>query len=307
MGSSDLDTLKSCARKYMYANVRNWKPKQANEAMDMGSAFHLCAAYGYGALADSGGNWLTAALARSGGKMLDRFSDRELGLTDENRGALRDMLSYYWEHVGQFDTFDEIVSVEEEVYFELAGWTVRATMDLVVKEEGRLVIYDHKTTGDIQLDQGHLPLDLQTHLYYLAAWKKWGRPTEFVHNFVRRFDYGSKQRTGPPLWKRADGTQPYLLTESGKPATRSNDRNDYVRRVRTPLTESQLVAFERELVSRLNLLSYHYASGNWPRSDTKLGFGCSSCPYYSICCTEMDGREINPLLLEMSYDIPKEV
>ena len=68
-------------------------------------------------------------------------------------------------------------------------------------------IWDHKTTGDISLDQTHLPLDLQTHLYYLGAWKHYGLAYRFIHSFQRRFDFVSDQRVGPLNWERTDGTR----------------------------------------------------------------------------------------------------
>lgn len=164
-----------------------------------------------------------------------------------------------------------------------------------------MILMDHKTSGAISGDMAFLPLDLQTHLYCYGAWKMLGsRPMEFVHNYVRRFDFESDQRTGPPDWARPDGTKPYLYTKSGKVATRSSDVNEYLRRERTPLNAHQLVAWERELHDQLVTLRFHQLSDSWPRYGQKI-VGCSGCAYYAPCTTEIDGRELNPMAMDMSF------
>jgi CRISPR/Cas system-associated exonuclease Cas4 (RecB family) len=308
VGSSDIGAFSSCARKFYYGNELGWKPKTSSYAMDIGSAFHICAAEGYRQIMHDKKNthWLAAALIASKEPMKDRFTSRIFEFEDEELECLRDMLEYYWENVGQYDAFDEIVAVEEEWTFDLAGWIVRGTMDLVVRERGEIVIYDHKTSGDIEGDKAHLPLDLQTHLYYLCAYKRLGRPSHFVHNYQRRFDSFSDTRVGPPTWERGrsgGGVYPYRLTKSGKVATRSSDPNDYVRRVRTPLSEKQLHAFELELTNRLRTMSFHQMANIWPRNDQKLGFGCSNCAFYAPCSTEQNGGTIADFYVEQNYEV----
>lgn len=306
IGTSELGTLASCPRKFMYRYRDGLAPKSGNDAMYVGTLFHEAAARGYRGWRNKGHNsdWLADALAYlADGVFVDR-DGLEIVLSDQDEWLLciSDMLDYYWQHTGQHDRFSEIITVDEEIYFESSGWSIRATMDLVVRNaRGDLVIYDHKTSSDISGDQAHLPLDLQTHVYYLAAWRKWGRPVEFVHNFVRRFDTISDQMSGPPSYRRLDGTTPYALTKSGRKATRSDDPNDYVRRVHTPLSVSQLEAYERELSARLQTLRFHQLADVWPRHDQKLGFGCGSCAFYSICTTEQDGREVNPALFDLAF------
>jgi hypothetical protein len=309
--SSELGQLKSCAQAYNYRYERNLVPKTFNKNMTIGTLYHQGEAAGYLALQkamnapglvwDKDETFLTAAFQEV---MRPDPRDRDglsLGLDHDDVQATWDMVTYNWQHAGRFDEIDEILGVEEQIYFTCAGRRVRGTIDLRLRIKGQMEIWDHKTTGDISLDQTHLPLDLQTHLYYLLAWKMFGLAYRFVHSFQRRFDFGSDQRVGPPNWERTDGTRPYLLTKSGKAATRSDDPNDYVRRVPTPLSESQLVAFEKSLEERLMLLRYHELTDIWPRNDSKMGFGCGACPYYGICCSEADGREVAPAMLDMLF------
>ena len=296
--TSELGTL-ACPRKYMYRYGRKLAPKRPNTNMAMGTFWHQCAAAGY--KAGDRKQWLSAALAES--RTPDPI-DRDgipLGLEEENIDAVRDMLCYYWEHQGRFDEFEEILIVDEERYFEFAGWSIRFTIDLAVKMHGKLILFDHKTSGDISGDRAYLPIDLQTHLYYYGAWKTFERPAEFIHNWVRRFDFTSDQRVGPPSWARLDGSKPYLHTKSGKVATRSDEVGDYVQRDRTPLQESQLRAFEDELTAQLQTLRFHQISDQWPRYGQKLATGCSNCPYYAVCSTEMDGNPVNQMALDMAF------
>lgn len=309
--SSELGAFKSCAKSYDYRYNKMLVPKNANKNMAIGTLYHQGQAAGYTALQtamatpalmwDKDELFLTAALREV---MRPDPRDRDnlpLGLDPDDVQATWDMVLYNWQHAGRFDEIEEILGIEEQIFIEVGGRPVRGTIDLRVRIAGQMEIWDHKTTGDITLDQTHLPLDLQTHLYYLGAWKHYGLAYRFIHSFQRRFDFVSDQRVGPPNWERQDGTRPYLLTKSGKAATRSDDPNDYVRRVPTPLSERQLVAFERGLEERLQLLRYHELTNIWPRNDSKMGFGCGACPYYSICTNEADGREVNPALFDMLF------
>ena len=286
-------------------------PFTANKNMSIGTLYHQGQAGGYlalqAAMTEPAREWskdevfLEAAYREI---MRPDPRDRDglqLGLDHDDVAATWDMTLYNWQNVGRHDAIEEILGVEEQVFFECAGRTIRGTIDLRVRIAGQNEIWDHKTTGDISLDQSHLPLDLQTHLYYLGVWKNYGLSFRFIHNYQRRFDFISDQRCGPPSWARPDGTQPYLLTKSGKVASRSDDPNDYVRRIATPLSESQLLAFERSLEERVQLLRYHELTNIWPRNDSKMGFGCAACPYYAPCTNEADGREVNPALFEMLF------
>ncbi len=302
--TSELLTLMKCPKKFDYRYRRGLIPQDGPQAMNMGTLYHAGAAAGYQALQMGfpGDFWINSAIAEvTKPNPVDR-DGIPLALSDESVQVVCDMLLYYAQHMRPQDTF-EIVAVEEPCTFELNGFTIRTTMDLLVREHGKLVVYDHKTSGDIAADQSHLPLDLQLHIYYLSVYKRLGElPAYFVHNFSRRFDFSGATRVGPPSWQRpTDGTHPYRLTAGGKVATRSDDPNDYVRRVRTPLTLNQLQAFERELLGKLQLLAFHDLTGNFPRHDEKGAMGCGGCSYYSLCTTEADGHEANPSLLNVLF------
>lgn len=300
VGTSELSTL-ACPRKYYFRYRQKLVPKQPNVNMAMGTVWHACAAAGYRTLRDGPARWLQAALAHSREPQIDR-DGLLIELQEENLEAIRDMLTYYWQNKGRYDEFEEILVVDEEQFFEFEGWQIRFTIDLLVKMRGgAFVPIDHKTSGDIAGDMAFLPLDIQTHLYYYGVWKKYQRPMEFIHNFIRRFDFESDQRCGPPSWARMDGTKPYLYTKSGKVATRSDDVNDYLRRERTPLNEAQLTSFERELHAQLATLRFHQIADVWPRYGTKLPTGCSNCSYYAPCTVEIDGREPNPSAMALNF------
>lgn len=307
--TSELITLQDCPKKYDYRYRRGLIPQDGPQAMNMGTLYHAGAAAGYQAMQKMGvatgwpGLWVGAAVNEI---RKPNPVDRDgipLALSDESVQVVEDMLFYYEDNARIHDDFDEIIAVEEPCTFELNGYTIRTTMDLLVRKNGRFAVYDHKTSSDITSDQSHLPLDLQLHIYYYSVWKRLGViPDQFVHNFSRRFDFSGATRVGPPSWQRP-GTNvfPYRLTAGGKIASRSDDPNDYVRRVRTPLTLNQLQAFERELLSKLQMLTFMELTNNFPRHDKKGAMGCGGCSYYSLCCVEHDGREANPQLLEVLF------
>jgi len=302
--TSELITLQTCPKKYEYRYVRGLIPQDGPQAMNMGTLYHAGAAAGYQALQMGFPKdfWINAAIAEVTEKNPVDRDGIPLALSEESVEVVCDMLFYYNEHMLPQDSF-EIVAVEEPCTFELNDFTIRTTMDLLVRENGQLVVYDHKTSGDIAADQSHLPLDLQMHIYYLSVYKRLGElPAYFVHNFSRRFDFSGAQRVGPPSWQRpTDGTRPYQLTAGGKVATRSDDPNDYLRRVTTPLTMNQIRAFERELTSKLQMLAFMGITNNFPRHDKKGAMGCGGCSYYSLCTTEADGHEANPSLLNVLF------
>jgi PD-(D/E)XK nuclease superfamily len=302
--TSELITLMDCPKKFQFRYRRGLIPQSSHAAMGMGTLYHAGAASGYAVLKSGfpGEFWLTAALSEVTKKNPVDRDGIPLALSDEQTQVVCDMLSYFDEYGRIHDDFDEIVAIEEPCVFTLNGYTIRTTMDLLVRKNNRFEVYDHKTSGDIAADQAHLPLDLQLHLYYYSVTKRLGAiPSKFVHSYMRRFDFSGSTRVGPPGWTRANGEQPYRLTASGKVATRSDDPNEYCRRVSTPLTENQLRAFERELIGKLQMLQYHDLSGVWPRHDKKGAMGCGGCSYYSICCVEHDGHEANPALLDVLF------
>lgn len=317
IGQSDLQQASDCKRKFYYRHELGLIPKDQNVAMAMGTLFHAGAAAGYRRLRDETTSanwdgrtaWLACALEAAATTQTDR-DGMPLQLAPEKRENVADMLTYFWTHVGQHDRFRSILAIEEPVFIDVdlgAGRkeTIRGTLDLMVEDEnGDLVIYDHKTSADINQDIGHMALDAQVHVYYLGATATLRRPARFVHNFVRRFEEKDKTIAGPPSFTRADGSKPYALTATGKARTASDDPNDYVRRPPpVVLSDNQLRGYYAELVARIRLLDFCRQTMTWPREDTKLGFGCTSCPYWGVCTTELDGRSIDPARLRDLYDL----
>ena len=296
-------TLADCPRKFHYRYRRGLVPQDGPVAMNSGTLFHAGMAAGYRALQAGFPEecWVQAALNEVRKKNPVDRDGAPLGLSEENTLAVCDMIEYFNQYGRPNDSWDEIVAVEEPCTFEINGYSIRITLDLLVRSKGELLVIDHKSSGDITQDMSHLPLDLQTHLYYYGTWKRLGRPIEFVHSYTRRFDFSGSMRVGPPGWERHDGTRPYLLTAGGKVATRSSDPNDYLRRVRTPLTLNQLQAFEKELLAKLQMLTFMDVTNNFPRHDKKGAMGCGGCSYYSLCTTEADGHEANASLLDVLF------
>jgi len=286
---SALSTFLRCQRKYYYQEVKGLIPLSGgtSEAMTMGTLFHEALADIYTSLK------LTTMLAvpEVGHLRIDEIVKRgytehhgeqqTFELADDKVQLLHDMLDLYWTELGSKDEFDAILAVEEPFILEIGGYAIRNTFDLVVREKGQVVIYDHKTVGSIKETLEFLPLDFQIGAYMLAAYKHFGEPVEFVYNMVRRAKPG------------------------GKTGRASTDVADYLRRERLWKSESELVEWEKILNSLVTSIAVRDALGpdaTYQRSPQKgyMG-GCNSCSFKSVCSAELSGHVMSDDMLSMSY------
>ena len=287
---SALSTFLRCQRKYYYQEVKGLIPLSggSSEAMTMGTIFHEALASIYGAqktCPDAGFD------AMFGHQRIDQIVERgytehhgerqSFELADDKVQLLHDMLDLYWNELGSKDQFDAIIAVEEPFILEIGGYAIRNTFDLVVREKGQIVVYDHKTVGSIKETLEFLPLDFQIGAYMLAAYKHFGEPVEFVYNMVRRAKPG------------------------GKTGRASTAIGDYLRRERLWKSESELAEWEKILNNLVVSVEVRGAFGRnaaYQRSPQKgyMG-GCNSCVYKSVCSAELSGHTMSDDMLSMSY------
>jgi len=290
---SALSTFLRCQRKYYYQEVKGLIPLSggSSEAMTMGTIFHEALAAIYRDMKQSGsrtgspcfGSVAIEEIVLRG--YTEHHGERQtFELADDKVQLLHDMLDLYWNEYGSKDEFDEIIAVEEPFILEIGGYAIRNTFDLVVREKGQIVVYDHKTVGSIKETLEFLPLDFQIGAYMLAAYKHFGEPVEFVYNMVRRAKPG------------------------GKTGRASTAVGDYLRRERLWKSESELVEWENILLALTGSLDDTKSLGDvgylngWLRSPQKgyMG-GCNSCAYKSVCSAELSGHVMSDDMLSMSY------
>lgn len=301
---SALSTFLRCQRKYYYQEVKGLIPLSggSSEAMTMGTIFHEALASIYRSQ-----ERVSPFLPMYGHDRIDEIVERgytehhgeqqTFELADDKVDLLHGMLDLYWTEYGSKDEFDEIIAVEEPFILEIGGYAIRNTFDLVVREKGQIVVYDHKTVGSIKETLEFLPLDFQVGAYMLAAYKHFGEPVEFVYNMVRRAKPG------------------------GKTGRASTAVGDYLRRERLWKSEDELAEW-MDILSELiytvkekSVLEYSEGIGlpqvvpsRFRRSPQKgyMG-GCNSCAYKSVCSAELSGHTMSDDMLSMSYRTRKNI
>ena len=290
---SQIQSYLKCQKAYEYRYVQGLRPrKETTDTMDIGTLFHAGAAAGYQHLGHINHHWFADAQAEVD-RVIEEGYDyhgerRELEVSDEDQELVKEMLEYYWENVGKHDKFDEIIAVEEPFNLTIGGFNIRNTFDLVVRENGRVVVFDHKTVGNVKETAEFLPLDFQIGAYMLAASRHFGEPVEFVYNMIRR-------------------AVPRELTKSGRKSTSSKDPMDYVRRERLWKNKTELAAWEKALLTvttEIDWKSKYKTFGvpeSFNRSPQKGFMGCSGCAYKSICSAELIGQTVDGSMAEWFF------
>jgi hypothetical protein len=277
---SDIATAQRCLKKFHYRYVRGWESKTEPGTWREGTWIH---------------QWLKsfyvrtwAEMAASPGKLLSTpefFEPKPPeDLTDMERFVNAEaIVRYYWEQSGQYDKFDEIISVEQPIKFQLGEHTITDTYDLVVRQGGRIRVYDHKTVGSIPDTLAFLGLDVQLWTYLLSIKELYGEEADFVYNIIRR-------KVPPP-------------PESKSRASR--DVGDYLKRVRVWKSSEELAAYKQELLGIVNSLDAGiHIAGLWPRTPIKNGGeACQFCPYLSVCAAELAGQVVDDGTAGLLYNV----
>ena len=283
---SSFKTYAECKKKWEYRYKRGLVPLQNNtETLDIGTLYHAGMAEGYRHGIYNLDNWVENAHNGIDITLRDGYDyhgeRRVLNVEKEKVQLVKDMLEFYWENLGQHDVFDEIIAVEESFSLYINGRTITNTFDLLVRQQGRLCIWDHKTVGSVNDTLAFLPLDMQSNMYQVAAWLKFGEPVEFMYNIARR-------------------AVPRELTASGRKSTASKDPADYLRRVNSIKSEGEL----RYVYEELKNQNQEMRQRTWfPREPQKGFMGCNGCAYRDICSAEQTGKRVSKTMLEMSYEI----
>jgi hypothetical protein len=290
----------------MYRYVRGLVPIGVNAIMQWGTLWHAAAQRYYRALKHGKQVALeraldlieTCAVVKN-----ENHGDTIITLDAGQRTTMADTFRFYYDVYASKDVWDEIVSVEESIHLVIRyknepAMRIRCTIDLLARKNGRLVVVDHKTTGDVKQNLQFLSLDLQARIYPLAVVRWLGQDVDFCYNMIAR--------DVPPGY----GHRP-LETETGKKrnaATLANmQRTDqYLRREWITYSPQQYASFERTLVQNALVIEFETETGIWPRRVVKMGgMACDKCDYFAICSAELAGRELgnNSPIVQQLYTI----
>jgi hypothetical protein len=304
---SDLLTFKRCQYRSFNQRVRGLEPRATNRKMLIGTVTHACWATGYRMEQGRAMNPNNVVYTSSNlSAMLDTLQSMwGRGFTDhdrfyppesfsrEDKDLMEDMLTFWWDNRGKNDRY-EILKVEEPIYVQIGDWTVRGTFDALVRDEGHLLVVDKKTVDSVGDTESWLPLDFQHWLYQFIGWKTFGEPVDFMLDRVRR--------EVPPGF----GHRAVRLTKKGVPAANnaSTDPDDYLQRVPVPAkTESELRAFESELINLLATVEGADTRGYYTRTEIRTGSqSCGGCPYKAVCESEYYGNVVGDEVLNVMFD-----
>lgn len=198
------------------------------------------------------------------------------GSIEENpeKWVLFEVVEYYWEQVGQFDKFTDIILVETPVTVEYKNWSIRATFDLLARIDGRLNLWDHKTTGAIDDEINFMPLDFQLRFYDFCVDFLHNEPVDMLHNIIRR-------------------DVPRELTKTGRKSIANKDVAAYLRRNPVVFSKEARIESRREIALWLSKMERSHKTGEFTRSPKKGFMGCGGCSYRAICESEYSGRKLN--------------
>lgn len=296
-----LEEWTRCHRKWYYHNKLGLVPLEEPENMTIGNLVHAGIAGGYSRLRDEYGpeidygdhhiHFYFLAGMRHG---LDQY-------VEQNRAAAPfyvladDMCTYWWYNQGVTNLYTEILGIEETFELEVGQYLIPWTADLIARRpDGALTIVDHKTVGNVRDAVGFLPLDFQMRRYAAGGAQKFGEIPEIDYNMIRR--------ELPPNFQRDNGAQPYALTPSGRPSTRSSKPEDYLQFHRLLFTPKQIAATMEELEGTLHDIEHAQETGFYARSEIKGGYsGCTGCPFFGPCTREFDGNKLDGITLSLQF------
>lgn len=303
---TQLDTWSRCDRRYYYRFVQGLVPIGSTDALEWGNLWHLALQTYYRGIqqglteasAMSNAHWVIANTKVVENKT---YGDTKITLDEKSIESMHDVLDYYYQETMSKDDWDEIVKVEDPIYLVI-GYQgnpvlrIRSTIDLLARKNKRLVLVDHKSTGDVEQNVTFLGLDFQVHEYPLSVRAYYEEDPIFCYNMMAR--------DVPPGF----GHRP-LTTETGRkrdPETLRSMQNPakYLRREWITYNEQQYNAFQITLVQTALAIQFEGNSGIWPRRVVKMGgMSCDRCPYFEPCKAELDGRRLQDMnaLITMAF------
>lgn len=280
---SSIKTFQECERRYYYDYVIGLKPKVVRPNMQAGTDIHDLLQAGYEMWEyDQGESFLSIVAAH----WFDRYGSIE---ENPDKWILFEVVEYYWENVGRFDKFDSIILVETPVTVVYKNWSIRATFDLLARIDGRLSLWDHKTTGTVDDEINFMPLDFQLRFYDFCVDVLHSEPVDMLHNIIRR-------------------EVPRELTKSGRKSTASKDVNAYLRRNPVVFSKEARVQSRREIALWLSKMERSHKTGEFSRSPKKGFMGCGGCVYRTICEAEYSGRtlDVNNIGVKMQFRVAED-
>lgn len=206
------------------------------------------------------------------------------GLGEEDFARARGMLAGYYGRWGNPHNQYEVVKVEKTFSFpvEYSNYALEGKIDILVRDKstGRLQLWDHKTTS--QMDEDYITqrwMDLQLHLYTIGALEALGYEVEELV-----YDILSK----PNIRLKKNETIAEFTTRCGLECTPEK----YERPV-FAVDLGMLDDTRREIAGWLGRVELARATGFYGKVRSScVQFG-KRCPYYDLCVSRGNPMVIN--------------
>lgn len=300
---TERQTYKQCRRKWDYRYRRNLVPTDPpRDARWVGTAVHLGMSTYYNqedpleALRTYFDNaiepevWFSMSL-----------EDQET--YEQQRTLVMAMMTNYMDYAASDDIRPILVEAPLRCRIPgTRGWLI-GTIDLLVRRNGKLWVWDHKTCTSFT-DSGHLEMDDQMTSYLWLVWRTFGeKPVGAVYNELRKKipakPYLLKSGKSLSVAKNIDTTADIYrqaIQEHGfdeadyAEILESLELNEFVRR--TPIARNP-----HELESYEHWLREEYREMRKPSTPLypTLGRSCRGCDYRIICRATNEGADAESL------------
>ena len=177
----------------------------------------------------------------------------------------------------------EVISVEEEIRFDLGGHKVKSILDAVIEtDEGVWIVESKTTSGDISRSSpywGRLPLDVQIGLYLYAARSAGYSPAGVIYDVAKFL----------PLKLGKDGRTDILgetvkaFCERALKACLKQKEKLFVRAV----IEAEDIDTEKACSNAIGVAKLIEA-GSYPQNSRACWFRNGSCEFVNICYKSED-------------------
>jgi hypothetical protein len=297
--------FKTCRRLWKYAYKENLKlPEDPLNALWIGRGVHAgLATYYRGGDPLAGFHiWLDKKLPPHKRDALDEESWRKL---QEIITLSETMLTNYKTFAERNDAF-EVVAVETPLSVLVPGTKARlqGTLDLLIRKNNHLWVFDHKTCASF-VDQQHLDIDDQMTAYQWLVWKTCGeQPAGAIYNELRKkipatpylLKSGkslSKDRsidTTPDIYRKAIQENGFDESDYADVLARIG-QNEFFRRTTIPRNKHELETFGKWLVYEAREMT----SKKTPLYPNPNQLFCGWCDYKILCKAENEGGDVKSL------------
>jgi hypothetical protein len=287
---SAIGEYESCERRYRYKYVDLVRPRIHGKALNVGTLLHSALEeFSNGASADEALEAMAAAVDGH------EYFGTDDGTVEYHR--TRAMVRAYFSRWAVSRERWEVVGVEREFAIELApGVAFAGKIDLIARADGRLYVWDHKTTSDEVGNVGtdfwqRLAIDKQIAAYSEATLREYGEMPSILWDVVKK-PAGKPKGKVKIARRKTESDAEYEARKAANLETlpEFEDRlaqemtakpDECLVRREVHRTREQHAELMSEIVETCNRIQEH--KGCWTRNDKACRSYGSTCAYLGVC------------------------